>query len=116
MSMYSSVLNSALIPGYYGSRGRLYPKYRAFLEQSQWWSPDQLQQFQWQELRRLLTHVFRTVPYYRRKYSAAGIDIREICTPEDFARLPPLTRAEVNAYRKELCSAVTPNKLIAHTT
>src|SRR6267378_3274445 len=116
MSMYSSVLNSALIPGYYGSRGRLYPKYRAFLEQSQCWSPDQLQQFQWRELQCLLTHVFRTVPYYRRKYAAVGIDIRDIRTPEDFATLPPLTRAEVNAYREELCSTAAPSKLIAHAT
>jgi phenylacetate-coenzyme A ligase PaaK-like adenylate-forming protein len=116
MSIYSSFLNSALIPGYYGSRGRLYPKYRALLEQSQWWSPDQMQQFQWRELRRLLTHAFRTVPYYRKKYAAAGIDIREICTPEDFAKLPPLTRPEVNAYREELCSAVTTTKLVAHAT
>jgi phenylacetate-CoA ligase len=116
MSMYSSVLNSALIPGYYRSRGRLYPKYRAFLEQSQWWSPDQLQQFQWRELQSLLKHTVQTVPYYKKKYAAAGIDIRDIRTMEDFAKLPPLTRDEVNSYREALCSKVQTSKLVAHAT
>jgi phenylacetate-CoA ligase len=116
MTMFSRVLESALIPAYYRSRGRLYPKYRGLLEQSQWWSPDQVHQFQWRELQRLLEHAFRTVPYYKEKYAAAGIDVRDIRTPEDFAKLPPLTRAEVNAHREELCSVVPISKLVAHAT
>jgi len=43
-------------------------------------------------------------------------DIRDIRTTEDFAKLPPLTRAEVNAHRKELCPEVPNGKLIAHAT
>jgi phenylacetate-CoA ligase len=116
MTLSSGILGSTLIPAYYRSRGRPYPKYRSLLEQSQWWSPDQLREFQWRELQRLLTHACRTVPYYRNKYAAAGIDIRDIRTTEDFARLPPLTRAEVNAHREELCSEMPNGKLIAHAT
>jgi phenylacetate-CoA ligase len=116
MTLFGRILGSALLPAYYRSRGRPYPKYRSLLEQSQWWSPDQLREFQWRELQRLLTHACRTVPYYKKKYAAAGIDIRDIRTTEDFAKLPPLTRAEVNAHREELCSEVPNGKLMAHAT
>lgn len=86
------------------------------MEQTQWGSPEEIRQFQWRELRRLLEHVYRSVPYYRKKYEAAGIDIRDIRTPGDFAQLPPLTRAEVNAHRGELCSTVVTSKVLAHAT
>jgi len=116
MTMFSRILESALIPAYYRSKGRLYPKYRSLLEQSQWWSPEQIQQFQWRELQRLLKHSVQTVPYYKKKYAAAGIDIRDIRTMGDFAKLPPLTREEVNSHREALCSEVPTSKLIAHAT
>jgi phenylacetate-CoA ligase len=113
---YSNILESALIPAYYRLRGRRYPHYRTLLERSQWWSPDQIQQFQWQELKRLLAHAFRNVPYYKQKYSAAGIELGDIRTPQDFAKLPPLTRTEVNAHRLELCASEPPSRLLPHAT
>jgi phenylacetate-CoA ligase len=86
------------------------------LEHSQWWSREQLHQFQWREVRRLLRHAFHSVPYYRKKYASAGIELGDIKTREDFAKLPPLTRAEVNDYRSELCSTNPKGRLIPHST
>jgi phenylacetate-CoA ligase len=114
--MFSLILESALIPAYYRCKGRLYPKYRSLLEQSQWWSPDQIQAFQWRELQRLLKHTAQTVPYYKKKYEAAGIDIRDIRTMEDFAKLPPLTRDEVNSHLDTLRSTAPLSKLVPHST
>jgi phenylacetate-CoA ligase len=114
LNTYSRVLESILIPGYYGLRSRSYPAYRKFLEQSQWWTAEQIEDFQWRELRRLLEHAFRTVPYYRKKYS--GINCEDIQTRKDFAKLPPLTRAELNEHRAELCSTQPGERLISHAT
>src|SRR4029077_920900 len=72
--------------------------------------------FQWLELERLLEHTVRTVPYYKKKYKAAGIDIRDVRTLGDFAKLPPLTREEVNSHCEALCSEVPTSKLVAHAT
>jgi phenylacetate-CoA ligase len=116
VTIFSRVLESAFIPAYYGLRRRKYATYRGFLEKSQWWPSEQTRQFQWQALQRLLGHTFRTVPYYRKKYAAAGIDLSDIRTISDFARLPPLSRAEVNSHPDELCSEITTSKLIHHAT
>ena len=113
---YSRILESVLIPAYYNLRGRSYPRWREFVERSQWWSPEQIHEFQSRELRRLLEHAFCSVPYYRKKYASAGIELGDIRTRENFARLPALTREEVNAHRSELCAQSPKDRLIPHAT
>lgn len=83
-------------------RGRPYPKIRRFVESSQWWSPDQILAFQWQEVKKLLAYAFGNVPYYQKKYHEYGIELGDIRTRDDFARLPPLTRDEINNHLEEM--------------
>ena len=66
------------------------------LEQSQWWTPQQLLRHQFRQLAVVLQHALRTVPYYRDHRHAWGIDGQWNLTPESFAaHLPILTRPEV---------------------
>lgn len=113
---YSELLDSILFPAYYNLRGRAYPRLHAFMEQSQWWSRSQVEDFQWREARLLLEHAFRSVSHYRKKYSAVGIELGDIKTREDFAKLPPLSREEVNKHRADLCSQASKGRLIRHAT
>jgi len=116
MINYPGLLESVLLPAYYGLRRRRYPEYRRLLEESQWQSADWIQEFQWKGVCRLLDHAFETVPYYRQKYAAAGINRGDIKTREDFAALPPLTRTEINTFRTELCSNQPGGRLLKHST
>ena len=86
------------------------------MERSQWWSREQIREFQWREVQLLLQFAFRSVPYYRKKYAAAGIEPGDIKTREDFAKLPPLTRQEISEHRAELCSEERGARLIPHAT
>ena len=56
------------------------------------------------QLKKLLTQAFASVPYLEQKYRAAGIALEDLRGWDDFRRLPPLTRAEVNAHGPESCS------------
>jgi len=116
MTVYSRVLESVLLPAYDRVRGREYVVRRRMLEQSQWWSPEQVRDFQWSELRRLLRHPFASVPYLQRKYREAGVALEDIRSWEDFGRLPPLTRDELNAHTRDLCSTAYRGKLLPHAT
>ena len=113
---YARLLESVLLPAYDRVRGRRYVERLTFLEQSQWWSRERVREFQWTELRKLLTHVFASVPYLREKYRTAGIVLGDLRSLEDFRRLPTLTRAEVNAHGPELCSTAYKGKLLPHAT
>src|SRR5258707_2389952 len=116
MSTYSKLLESVLLPAYDQLRSRQYVERRRFLEESQWWQPERIREFQWTELRKLLKHAFVSVPYYQRKYKAAGATIDDIHTWADFKRLPPLTREEIRNHRDELCSTAYQGKLLPHAT
>ena len=113
---YTRLLESVLLPAYDRARGRRYVERRVFLERSQWWSAERVREFQWTELKKLLRHVFASVPYLRRKYRAAGIAFEDLRGWDDFRRLPPLTRAEVNAHGPDLCSTGYQGRLLPHAT
>jgi len=79
------------------------------LEQSQWWDSDIMWQHQLSQLRLLLAHAVKTVPYYKQKYSSldASTDIE---TLEQWQQLPLLTRADVQAAGEQLYSTATPRE------
>ena len=113
---YGRILRSALLPTYDRARGRRYTERYAFLDRSQWWSAERIHEFQWAELKKLLAHVFASVPYLRQKYRAAGITLADLKGWDDFRQLPPLTREEVNAHGPDLCSTAYEGKLLPHAT
>ena len=116
MTAYGRFLENVLLRAHNLAKGRHFVDHLKFLEKSQWWSRDELLDFQWRELRKLLDHAFRTVPYYREKYAAAGIALEDVRTPADFARLPILTKDEVNAHREELRSTAFRGRMVPHST
>src|SRR5258708_5007563 len=59
LSLYSRIFEDLLLPAHNLARGRSYVRHRAFLEKSQWWTREQLLEFQWQETRKLVEHVFK---------------------------------------------------------
>src|SRR6267154_2347128 len=113
-SLYSKALEHFLLPAHNLARGRTYVRNRKFLEDSQWWPHEKLMEYQWRETRALVEHAFKTVPYYQKKY--AGISLASIQTPDDFAKLPVLTRQEINAHREELKSTAYHGRFISHAT
>jgi len=113
---YARLLESVLMPAYDRMRGRRYIERQRFLGRSQWWSQERVHEFQWIELKKLLTHVFASVPYLKAKYRSAGIELGDLRRWEDFRRLPSLTRAEVNAHGSDLCSTAYPGRLLPHST
>ena len=60
--------------------------------------------------------MFRNVPYYQRKYGEAGACLEDIRSLEDFAKLPPLTREEINAHRDEMKASFPKGSYYLHAT
>ncbi|MGD1094088.1 MAG: hypothetical protein ABSB35_19155 [Bryobacteraceae bacterium] len=115
-TVYGRFFEHVFLPIHGLLRKRSYLDHRRFLEKSQWWSPEEIRSYQWTELQKLFAHAFHSVPYYRRKYAAVGFELNDLKTWKDFARLPILTREEVNAHREELCSNAFRGKLMPHAT
>ncbi len=78
------------------------------LEQSQWWPPEVLRERQFWQLQGLLRHAQRTVPFYRERLGAAGIDPTRPLSAETWARIPILTRGELQTSLAALTSRRPP--------
>jgi phenylacetate-CoA ligase len=74
----------------------------SLLEESQWWSPEQMEQYQVDALRKLLAYANEHVPYYRETFAKARFDPRGVRRREDLDGLPVLTREIVRERYADL--------------
>lgn len=75
------------------------------LRRTQWWRPDDLERLQWRRLRRVLSHAYARVPYYRRLFDAAGITPADIRSRADLSLIPITTKEALQRLpQTELCA------------
>lgn len=67
-------------------------------------SPDELEALNWERTRHLLKYAFEHVPYYRRRFEETGFAPEDIRSPEDYLRVPLLTRQDLMENFDEMLS------------
>ncbi|WP_227869779.1 phenylacetate--CoA ligase family protein [Undibacterium parvum] len=77
---------------------------RKQMEQSQWWTRDQLRDLQLSRLKQLLTHAQQHVPYYRDLFAQLGLQAEQVSSLQDLSRFPFLIKAEIRAHTEALKS------------
>ena len=82
--------------------GDSYFKHAELLRESQWWSREKLDDYQWRKLEKLLKHAYKNVPYYKRVFDEHGIRLKDVQNFSDFTRIPFLTKAIVRRSLKDL--------------
>ena len=89
---------------------RSFQRYLDFFSQSQWWSHEQIGDYQNKRLADVIDHAYHTVPYYRKLFTELGLKPKDITTKEDLAKLPVLTREDVKSHFHELLSTTLTRK------
>ncbi|HEY7497045.1 MAG TPA: hypothetical protein VH740_00955 [Vicinamibacterales bacterium] len=85
----------------YGGR---YPEFRDLLAKTEWFSRGDLEAYQDEQLRQIVTHAYDTVPFYRRRFDEAKLTPRDIRTREDLPKIPVLTRDDIRTHFDDLRS------------
>ena len=86
------------------------------MERNQWRSADEIRARQWRDRRALLEHAWATVPYYRERWRAAGLEPGDIRGEDDWAKLPLLGKDDVRRHGERLRSSRAPAGLVAATS
>ncbi|NQZ22427.1 MAG: phenylacetate--CoA ligase family protein [Colwellia sp.] len=118
MSIYGNIYKSIIFPLYskYIKKSQVNQEYSQAKKRLSW-NKQQLEEFQWQRLEKLLAHCWTNVPFYKKHWQQAGIkNIEEIKSLADFAKLPVLTKQHVNEYYDELIPASAKGKNIKKAT
>jgi phenylacetate-CoA ligase len=71
---------------------KVFKEKHRFLRESQWWNKEQLEQYQLQQLKNLLDHVYENVPYYKKLFDRLGLKPSDIRSFKDLEKLPFLTK------------------------
>lgn len=74
------------------------------MEQSQWYTPQQLTELQVERLKRLLTEIGKHVPYYRDLFQKEGFNPRQVSSISDLCSLPFLTKTVIRENTEQLKS------------
>ena len=113
MNLQSSLFNS-FRPLWHG--GRLLSSRRKELDQTQWWSRDQLEGWQLERLKRVVAYAYQNVPFYTNLYRGRDIHPEDIKTIKDFEALPFLTREDIRSHLDDLVTRVPGTKLVRGST
>lgn len=78
------------------------------LNQTQWWTENQLKTQQFKQLHSLLMHAQKTVPYYRETLKDFDATVNPFSLASHWDTIPVLTRNELQAKTEQLISQSTP--------
>lgn len=106
MSLLSGLIRKTIYPMVLRHDGRESAlKHWRFFEKSQYWSHQELVDYQWRKLKELLDYAYKKVPYYRRIFDERALTPNDIVNHSDLKKLPVLTRDDIRAYKDELTSS-----------
>ena len=112
--MYSSLVRNVVIPLYDFATRNPTRKYMRELATSQWFSPEKIREIQEKKLRHLIKHAYESVPHFHRMIRKNKLNLNDIKSLEDLAKLPILSRNEVRDEFDVLISRSYPRKKMYH--
>ena len=86
------------------------------LEESQWWSREQLEALQLQRLRRLIDYCFVHSTYYRELWHARGLALRQLHSLDDFRQWPVTQRPVMQDHADRIRSDAQDLQVVAKAT
>lgn len=92
MSLYTKLISRWLFPFHEKLKGHHSVAIRKAMEKSQWWSGDQISDFQANRLQQLISKAYRHVPYYQQLMDEHRIRPESITCVQDLRQFPFLTK------------------------
>ena len=79
--------------------------YLNLLMKSQWWSQEEMKEYQNYKLRNLITFAVNTVPYYQSLFKKQNLSIDDIQSMKDLYKIPILKKDEIKKAGKNIFSS-----------
>lgn len=86
----------------------------AWLNETEWWSQDRIEQYQAEKLQALVQYAYENVPYYRHLLDEEGIRPQDIKSRSDLDKIPVLTKEDVRENLPLLVSTQFAKKDLVH--
>lgn len=90
--------------------GRGYGEFQHLSRECEGWSIEQIREYQWKQLRRVLIHADNFCPGYHERFTRAGFRPELMRSMEDLEACPMLTKQDLLDHRESLASTEIPAK------
>jgi len=100
-SLAKVVYNNLGIPNFIRYNDTFWNTYN-FLQTSQWWPRDKLQEYQFKQLKKLLYHSYENVPYYHKVFDERSVRPEDIRRLEDLDKLPYMDKDTFRSHFNEM--------------
>jgi phenylacetate-CoA ligase len=98
----TQVISRIIFPLQERLKGHTTARVRSLMEQSQWWTREQLEAYQLQRLRALLCQAGVHVPYYKNLFREIGFDPASVHSIQQLSTLPFLTKQIIRTNLEDL--------------
>jgi len=109
------IIRECLLPLHERLMGRDTLRRAADMAASQWWPEASLRELQTRRLRTLLAHASERSPFFRERIAAAGLHPRS-ADLNDLARLPTLSKNDIERHQSEIVDRSSPGRVFPMTT
>jgi phenylacetate-CoA ligase len=117
MDIAAALVRRVVYPIWEAKNGTAKLRHLREFEQFQFASPERVRERQWSEFREIVTHAFRSCPFYRAKFTAAGFTPADLRTPDDVWRIPTTSKQEIQEHLSEmLAEGVAQDQIIRDMT
>ncbi len=114
MSLRNLITEKIILPTSDLILGQNISEYFSFLMKSQYWTRDQIDEYQNKKLQKLIHHAYNNVPYYKDLFDSLKLKPIDIQTKKDLEKLPILTKAIIKKHgiKRFTSSGIPENKMI----
>jgi phenylacetate-CoA ligase len=96
--------------------GRSFLEFSRLLKESEYWSADRLEEYQYEQIRSTLEQAYKHVPYYGRRFAEYGVSPSTFQKLTDIRRFPYLTKSDIQEHYKDLFADNVPKRKVLMTT
>lgn len=93
--LYKKIFKNILFPVLEKFNGSSIGTKLKFLEESQWWSNQRLQEHQNRRLTELMEHAYTNVPYYTKLFDRMKLKPKDIKNQQELSKLPILSKEDI---------------------
>ncbi len=101
-NLYTSLISGAVFPLHEKLKGHTTVSVKRAMENSQWWSREELEVYRVQRLQAFLSQVYAHVPYYRSLFDGLGFDVSSVKSVTDLQQLPFLDKKLIKDNQQNL--------------
>lgn len=96
--------------------GHSFREWHRFVQDAQWWTPEQYREYQFQRLKRIVTLAYERTQFYRERFKQVGFEPGDLKDIDDLSGLPTIDKETVRQNLETMMTVPVTSLSVDYTT